>query len=97
MKKFKVKDSILAKIATFFELPQDVALDLPRLVMTGNHSLLVENHRGLLAYSDQGVRIKTTKGEIQIFGHSLKLMEITKEEVQLMGWIERVQLEGWGD
>lgn len=97
MKSTKVKDSILGKIATFFELPQDVVLDLPRLVMTGNQRLFVENHRGLLAYSDQGVRIKAAKGEIQIFGQSLKLIEITQEEVQLEGLIERVQLEGWGD
>ena len=37
--------------ATILDLPQDVALDLPRITMIGGLQLTVENHRGILHFS----------------------------------------------
>ena len=52
-------------LVNFFGLPGEVLLDLPRLVMLGNNRMVVENHRGLLEYTEETVRIKTAQnGEI---------------------------------
>ena len=82
-------------LANFFGLPGEVLLDLPRLVMLGNSRLVVENHRGLLEYTEETVRIKTAQGgEIRVTGQGLNLLYMVKEELGLAGRFLRIDLSG---
>jgi sporulation protein YqfC len=82
-------------LANFFGLPGEVLLDLPRLVMLGNSRLVVENHRGLLEYTEETVRIKTAQGgEIRVTGQGLNLLYMVKEELGLAGRFLRIDLPG---
>jgi sporulation protein YqfC len=83
------------KFINFFELPSEVLLDLPRLVMSGNEKLIIENHRGLLEYTNEIVRVETTHGEIRITGEDLNLVSIVQEEIWLEGRINRVEMPEW--
>ncbi|NLZ44307.1 MAG: sporulation protein YqfC [Clostridia bacterium] len=78
-----------------FDLPGEVLLDLPRLVMLGNSRMVVENHRGLLEYTEETVRIKTAhSGEIRVTGKGLNLLYMVKEELGLAGRFLRIDLPG---
>lgn len=82
-------------LVNFFGLPGEVLLDLPRLVMLGNNRMVVENHRGLLEYTEETVRIKTAdSGEIRITGKGLNLLYMAKEELGLAGRFLRIDLPG---
>lgn len=84
-----------AKLVDFFGLPREVVLDLPRLVMLGNSRMVVENHRGLLEYTEETVRIKTARdNEIKITGKDLNLLYMVKEELGLAGQFVRIDLPG---
>ena len=39
------------------ELPKDLVLNLPRITMVGNIQLTIENHRGVILYSDRRIRV----------------------------------------
>ena len=39
------------------ELPQDVMMDLPRITMIGHIHIYIENHRGLITFSDKELRL----------------------------------------
>lgn len=82
------------KIIDIFGLPREVLLDLPRLVMLGNYRLIVENHRGLLEYTETMVRIRTARTEIKISGECLSLMYMIKEEIGLEGKFTCIELPG---
>ncbi|HHU82724.1 MAG TPA: sporulation protein YqfC [Firmicutes bacterium] len=80
-------------LVNFFGLPREVLLDLPRLVMLGNSRMVVENHRGLLEYTEETVRIKTAhNGEIRVTGKGLNLLYMVKEELGLAGRFLRIDL-----
>ncbi len=95
MGKVEKKEKFKAKIADFLELPSDVILDLPRLVLMGNQRLFLENHRGIVEYTNEVVRIDTPAGEVKITGKRLNILMIAKEEIMLEGelskleWVER--------
>ncbi|TXK90253.1 sporulation protein YqfC, partial [Parageobacillus sp. SY1] len=38
------------------ELPADIVMDLPRITMVGQIHIYIENHRGLLTFSDKELR-----------------------------------------
>ena len=82
-------------LVNFFGLPGEVLLDLPRLVMLGNNRMVVENHRGLLEYTEETVRIKTAQnGEIRVTGKGLNLLYMAREELGLAGRFLRIDLPG---
>ena len=87
-------DKLRRKIVAAMELPKDITLDLPVLVLTGDEEALVRNHKGLLEYGAGFVRLKTSIGAVKIFGTDLMLKEITTESVFVAGKIDKVTWEG---
>lgn len=83
------------RLAEMLELPRDVVLDLPRLVMTGNKRLAVENHKGVIEYTPNLLRLNTSRGELRIQGSSLILVSILREEVWIEGRIGQVEFVDW--
>src|SRR5690554_5571953 len=91
------KERFRAKIAEYFELPSDVVLDLPRLVLTGDRQLVVENHRGLKMYSCTEVGLQTTVGSLTVSGEALNIKLITADRVAIDGRITRVEWDAPGE
>ncbi|HHT06504.1 MAG TPA: sporulation protein YqfC [Hydrogenispora sp.] len=93
----KKKGRFSAKIAEYFELPSDVVLDLPRLILTGDQQLVVENHRGLKLYSRTEVCLQTTVGLLTVSGEALNIKLITTDQVEIDGRIAKVEWGGQGE
>lgn len=71
-------------------LPQDVMMNLPRITMIGQIHIYIENHRGLIAFSEQEVRLQLEKGQLSITGEGLIIKTILPEEILLEGVIGSV-------
>lgn len=80
------------KLADFFEIPKNVLLDMPKLVLAGNVQLSVENHQGLIEYTQERVRVATSRGEVAVEGKGLSISRITKTDITVDGRIRRVTL-----
>ncbi|AZB43672.1 sporulation protein YqfC [Bacillus sp. FJAT-42376] len=78
-------------ITKTIELPPDVMMDLPRITMVGQIHIYIENHRGLLTFSDQEIRLLLKQGQLLIKGHNFVIRTILPEEIMLEGKIEQVQ------
>ena len=72
------------------DLPEDVMMDLPRITMIGQLHIYIENHRGLLAFTDKEVRLMLKHGQLFIRGSSFVIKTILPEEILLEGKIEQV-------
>ncbi|MBA2938140.1 sporulation protein YqfC [Paenibacillus sp. CGMCC 1.16610] len=77
--------------AKILDLPQDVVQDLPRITMIGNVQLYVENHRGVLHFSSENLKLELTKGTLEVFGKNLVIRAILSEEVFIEGLIDDVR------
>lgn len=75
------------KLARLLDIPNEIIYDLPKLTMIGNVQLYIENHRGIIAYAPDKVRISSTIGEIIITGYSLVIKNISREEIHVEGEI----------
>jgi sporulation protein YqfC len=69
------------------ELPGDVVMDLPKIIMVGNIQLFIENHRGIIEYTPEGVRVSVGEGEVAVSGENLKLRNILPDELCVEGKI----------
>ncbi|MGG5255005.1 sporulation protein YqfC [Neobacillus sp. SM06] len=77
-------------MAKKMDLPQDVMMDLPRITMIGQIHIYIENHRGLLTFSDKELRLLLKTGQLLIKGKSFVIKTILPEEILLEGKIEQV-------
>ncbi|HZK38087.1 MAG TPA: sporulation protein YqfC [Clostridia bacterium] len=78
-------------LAEILELPKDIILDLPKIIMIGNLQIYIENHKGILEYTDNRIRINTKNGILRIIGKNLMLKNIVAEEIFIVGEINQVE------
>ncbi|RXZ77163.1 sporulation protein YqfC [Paenibacillaceae bacterium] len=78
--------------AEILDLPQDVVFDLPRMTLIGNRQLYIENHRGVLHFSEDKLRLALSKGELEVNGKELVIRAIWTEEVFIEGQIAHIQI-----
>lgn len=72
------------------DLPQDVMMDLPRITMIGQVHIYIENHRGLLAFSDGEMRLLIKNGQLIVKGKAFVIKTILPEEILIEGKIDQV-------
>ena len=81
------------KINRVLEVPDEVALKVPKLTILKFEEVLIENYKGILEYQDFFIRIKLTTGLIDINGFNMKMEEMTKDDLIITGTIENIDLE----
>lgn len=81
------------KLANLLEIPDDIVLDLPRITILGNAQMLVENHKGIVEYAHEYVRIRLNRKELIIVGTGLTLGNLQAEELIIEGEINELRFE----
>ena len=76
------------------ELPKDLMLDLPSIVMVGDEEMTISNHKGIGGYTGERVCVKTSVGVVQISGQKLVLKEVGKEDIIIHGKIREIVMMG---
>jgi len=74
-------------LGDMLELPKDLVLDLPRLVVIGQRELYLENHKGIIEYGDSCIKINLSRGLLEIEGEGLEIKLIMPDEVTITGLI----------
>lgn len=91
MKSNRGIDSIKEKMAQLLEMPKEVVLDFPKLVLVGDSELSIENYKGILEYESEVIRVKTVDKIIKVTGKNLEITAITDEEIQITGTVSEVK------
>ncbi len=88
-----------AFFADVLEMPEELALDLPRITLVGNINLNVENHKGIISYSASEVRLRVSDGYLIARGSGFALRSINKTDIFLEGEISNlaIVLDNKGD
>ena len=61
------------KAADVSGIPEDVLMGWPKLVWYGRRRLIVEQHKGILAYEAGIIRLKTSCGILSVEGAGLQI------------------------
>ncbi|GBF10143.1 sporulation protein YqfC [Tepidibacillus infernus] len=86
----KLRQKIKQLTANQLELPKDVIFDLPRITMIGSYQIYIENHRGVIQFTDQFLHLRLSKGELRLVGKQLVIRTILPEEVLVEGIINEI-------
>ena len=90
----KMKKDIRQGLAEALSIPQEAMSDLPLVSVRGNRSVCIENHRGIVGYSEDCVQIAVKKGSIFVFGQKLYIACMSRRRLELRGLIRSMEWEG---
>ncbi len=92
--------SIMKKIRNYIaeklSLPKDVVLDLPRISVCGDKEIYIENHKGIMEYGDECIRIKTGDAIVHILGFGLRIIILESDRMVINGEFTAVEYEKIG-
>ena len=83
----------LELLADRAELESEPMPAQPIIEVAGDRRVLVENHRGVSAYSTHRILIKVSFGAVCVCGCGLQLIRMTKEQLVIRGRIDSVSLQ----
>lgn len=64
-----------------------------KVIISGDNRMYVENHKGMYKYKEQEIWLGYEKGGLKIEGQNLKLREISRNYVEILGVVEKISLE----
>lgn len=82
-----LKNKVKRQLSDYLELPGDIMLDLPKIVLVGNLQVFIENHRGIQEYNPHLVRVVVSDKVIEVTGENLTLRNIMPDEICVEGQI----------
>ena len=88
------------QFSDLFELPNEIILDAPLIMMVGQKKLYIENHKGIALYQQDKLKVRLKVGNILIEGKDLLISEINTEYLFISGIIVSLNYEikgGAGD
>ncbi len=71
-------------------MPKDVVMDLPKVSVCGDREIFVENHKGLVEYTDTEIRLKMKDGMIRVKGSGLRIIVMEYDRMVINGVFEGV-------
>lgn len=83
-KTYKIKETI----SNVLELPKDIVLDVAKITLIGSNNVTVENHKGIVEYNEDQIRINTGSGVLTINGLKLNIKSILQEEITITGEVQ---------
>ena len=81
------------RLCEYLELPEDAFLHEAKISMVGGKRMLIENHRGLLSYSDSAIEVLTAEGKISVLGNGFIIRAMKERALLIYGDIQSVE---WG-
>lgn len=85
-------DNFKYNVSEALDLPKDIVMDLPKVILIGNIQLNISNHKGIIEYTQNIIRINSSIGIFKIEGENLELKTILLEEIIIIGNIEKIEI-----
>lgn len=88
----KRQKDVMKRLAGFRDMSDDVLPGVPLVEITGDHRVLIEHHRGVVAYGCHEICVRVRYGILSVSGSALNLARMTKDQLVICGCIENVRL-----
>lgn len=86
----KRRDRFNHFVADLLEIPKDLVLNLPKVTIIGGREIYLENHRGIMEYDENRIRINLARGYLEIVGKNLEIKAILPGEMSILGMVSSI-------
>lgn len=90
---YKRGQSLSSEIVQELRLPEEASGNIPYIRLLGQKSATIENHRGVLEFSDKRIRLYTKIGILCIEGKELYIESLERGWIVCRGEIDGIRYE----
>lgn len=80
------KEVIVEKL----DLPKDVLLDVPKIIVIGRNEVTIENHKGIMLFEREKIKINTNMSPIEIKGSEFEILYIAASTITIKGYFDSI-------
>ncbi|WP_411168644.1 sporulation protein YqfC [Clostridium sp. MB05] len=80
-------------IAEKFDLPKDIVLNVPKITIIGNDEITIENHKGIILFERNIIRVNTKVKVINIEGENFEILYIGDSTITISGKFKSISYE----
>lgn len=77
------------------EMPKEIVLDVPRITVIGRNEITIENHKGILIFEKNEIKIKTSLEPLTIKGNSFEILYIATSTLIISGYFDYIGYGEW--
>ena len=77
------------------EMPKEIVLDVPRITVIGRNEITIENHKGILIFEKNEIKIKTSLEPLTIKGNSFEILYIAASTITIKGYFDSIEYVRW--
>lgn len=81
-------------IAETLDLPRDIMLNMPKIIVTGDNEIVIENHKGIVVFNETEVKVNSGVGLISVKGMSFEILFMGGSTITIGGKFKSVVYEG---
>lgn len=75
------------------DLPKDVVLNLPKITIIGNDEIIIENHKGIILFERNIIKINSKIKIINIEGENFEILYIGDSTITISGKFKSISYE----
>ena len=80
-------------IAETFDLPKDIVLNVPKITIIGNDEITIENHKGIILFERNVIKVNTKVKAINIEGENFEILYIGYSTITISGKFKSISYE----
>ncbi len=78
-------ENLMKKTADKLYLPRDTFRNVSRVEIIANDTVYIENHRGILNFTDNLVAVDCGKFTLSVIGFNLKINNFSRDTISIFG------------
>lgn len=86
------KPGFRERTARLLALPADGAAGLPRVELTGDRELYLENYKGILSYGREEIHVDGGAWVLRILGQELEIKAMRAGQLRILGWVTGLEI-----
>ncbi len=86
------KESLREKTARTLALPEEAVAGMPRLELTGDRALYLENYKEILSYSKEEICVDGGQWMLRLTGRDMEIKAMRERELRIFGWVHSLEL-----
>ena len=75
------------------DLPAEIVMDIPKIIITGNKEITIENHKGISSFEKNLIKVNSKVGNINIEGSDFEILYIGGSTISITGKFKTIIYE----
>lgn len=79
------------RLADKLDIPREVIMDIPKITVVSNNEITIENHKGIILFEKEMVKVKSSIAIITILGGDFEIIFVGGSTIVLTGKFKSIE------